>query len=149
MRYQVCEGAGLNAFVYRAFCDASYLGSLIGESEAKDFAASAEQLRSDFNSLLWNVDEGTYDGALFGPGSKTNEQMNGRMFPGPIVSGRYQPTAQGSLFALYCGIVPDARIAAVRRWTLAHLDQITGPMSHYFLLIFCIACNSRIMIAKF
>jgi hypothetical protein len=139
LRYQVCEGAGLNAFVYRAFCDASYLGSLIGESAAQNFAASAQQLRSDFNSLLWNADEGTYDGALFGPGSKTNEQMNGRVFPGPIVNGRYQPTAQGSLFALYCGIVPDARIASVRRWTLAHLDQITGPMSHYFLfdLLYC------------
>jgi hypothetical protein len=83
--------------------------------------------------LLWNPGEGTYDGALFGPGSKTNEQLNGRMFVGPIVNGRYQPTVQVALFALYCGIVPSARLDPVRKWILAHLEEVKGPMSHYYL----------------
>jgi hypothetical protein len=30
LRYQVCEGAGLNAFVYRALVDGAYLGECIG-----------------------------------------------------------------------------------------------------------------------
>jgi hypothetical protein len=134
LRYQVCEGAGLNALFYRALRDASYLGKIIGEfSESKSLNANAERLHTDFNTLLWNPMEGTYDGALFGPGSKTSEQLNGRMFPGPIVDGRYQPTAQAALFALYCGIVPPARLHAVRKWVLSHLGEVKGPMSHYYL----------------
>lgn len=134
LRYQVCEAAGLNALVYRALCTASYLGNAIAKTtESKAFAASADRLKSDFNSLLWNNDQGTYDGALFGQGSKTNEQLNGRMFAGPIVDGRYRPTAQAGLFALYCGIVPAERLAGVRSWLLSHLDEVKGPMSHYYL----------------
>ena len=134
LRYQVCEGAGLNALFYRALRDASYLGKIIGEfSESKSLSAHAERLHTDFNTLLWNSKEVTYDGALFGPGSKTSEQLNGRMFPGPIVDGRYQPTAQAALFALYCDIVPPARIGPIRKWIMTHLGEVKGPMSHYYL----------------
>ena len=134
LRYQVCEGAGLNALFYRALRDAAYLGKIIGEfSESKSLSAHAERLHTDFNTLFWNPKEETYDGALFGPGSKTNEQLNGRMFPGPIVDGRYQPTAQVALFALYCDIVPPARLAPVRKWILSHRGEVKGPMSHYYL----------------
>ena len=134
LRYQVCEGAGLNALVYRALCDAAYLGGRIGEAAgSKAFATSAVRLRADFNALLWNEREGVYDSALFGPGSKTSEQLNGRMFSGPIVDGRYQPTVQAALFALYCGIAPAERLGSVRKWVLAHLDDVKGPMSHYYL----------------
>jgi alpha-L-rhamnosidase len=134
LRYQVCEGAGLNALFYRALCDASYLGKQIGElSRSEALSGSAERLQSNFNALLWNPKEGTYDGALFGLGSKTSEQLNGRMFPGPIVDGRYQPTVQAALFALYSGIVPAEKENTVRNWILAHLDQVEGPMSHYYL----------------
>jgi hypothetical protein len=53
--------------------------------------------------------------------------------PGPFVDGRYQPTAQAALFALYAAIVPDERVASVRHWLLDHLDEVKGPMSHYYL----------------
>jgi alpha-L-rhamnosidase len=134
LRYQVCEGAGLNALLYRALHDGSYLGGMIGETaDSKALSTNAERLKGDFNSLLWNNDEGTYDGALFGPGSKMNMQLNGRMFSGPIVNGRYHPTAQAALFALYCEIVPPERVASVSGWVLSHLDEITAPMSYYYL----------------
>ena len=134
LRYQVCEGAGLNALFYRALRDAAWLAAQAGETAAATaYQAHASRLAADFNTLLWNATEGTYDGALFGPGSEKREQLNGKMFPGPIVNGRYQPTAQAALFALYAGIVPAGRIPAVRRWLLAHLDGVTGPMSHYYL----------------
>jgi hypothetical protein len=134
LRYQVCEGAGLNAMFYRALSDAAYLGNKVGElSDSQSFAADADRLKSGFNTLLWNNDQGGYYGGLFGPGSKTAEQLNGRMFTGPFVDGHYQPTAQAALFALYSGIVPADRLNRVRSWLLAHLDQVTGPMSHYYL----------------
>ena len=134
LRYQVCEGAGLNALVYRALCDSAYLGEQIGELDrSKILSREAARLFSDFNELLWNPGEGTYDGALFGPGSKTAEQLNGRMFSGPIIDGHYKPTVQAALFALYSEVVPEERIASVRQWVLSHLDGVEGPMSHYYL----------------
>jgi len=134
LRYQVCEGAGLNALFYRALCDAAWLGAQIGEAgQAASYAASAEKLREDFNRELWNAGEGAYDSALFGPGSKTAEQQNGKMFPGPIVEGRFHPVVQAELLALYGGIVPEERVDSVRRYVLAHAQEVTGVMSHYFL----------------
>jgi hypothetical protein len=134
LRYQVCEAAGLNALVYRALADAAWLGAQIGETAAASaYATSASRLMEDFNREFWNEQEQAYDGALFGPGSKTTEQLNGRVFAGPIVNDRYKPTAQATLFALYCGIVPAQRLEPVRKWLMGHLDQITGIMSHYYL----------------
>jgi hypothetical protein len=133
LRYQVCEGAGLNAMVYRALIDAAWLGARIGATSAGPFASDAARLQADFNALLWNSQEGSYYAGLFGPGSKTAEQLNGKMFTGPFVHGHYRPTAQAALFALFAGIVPADRLLPVRNWILAHLDQVKGPMSHYYL----------------
>jgi hypothetical protein len=134
LRYQVCEGAGLNAFVYKALRDAAWLGGQIGMSSAsRGFASDADRLQTDFNSLLWRDDEGSYCGGLFGLGSKTSDRLDGKMFTGPFVDGRYQPTAQAALFALYAAIVPSERVEQVRHWLLDHLDEVKGPMSHYYL----------------
>jgi len=134
LRYQVCEATGLNALVYRALADAAWLGTQIGETAAaSSYAACASKLMEDFNRELWNEQEQVYDGALFGPGSKMNKQLNGPVFAGPIVNGRYKPTAQATLFALYCGIVPAPRLELVRTWLKGHLDQITDIMSYYYL----------------
>ena len=133
LRYQVCEGAGLNAMVYRALADASVLAESIGRvHDAESLAQEAKDLRTDYNRLLWNEQEGAYDGALFGPGSEMRSQF-GHDFTGPIVDGRYRPTAQGNLFALYGGVVPHERVSSVRRWILNHFDEVRGPMSHYYL----------------
>ena len=133
LRYEVCEGAGLNAMVYRALVDASVLAkSIERQSDARMLAQWAERLRADYNHLLWNEAEGAYDGALFGQGSGIRPQM-GHPFPGPIVDSRFHPTAQANLFALYNGIVPEERIASVRKWVLNHLDEVREPMSHYYL----------------
>jgi alpha-L-rhamnosidase len=136
LRYQVCEGTGLNAFVYRALVDASYLGDVIGKhGESRAFAENAARLRSDFNTLLWNREKSAYDGALFGPGSKKNPQMGDENPEQVYVDDRYPPTAQAALFALYCGIVPQDRISALQTWLLRHQDQVVSPMSHYYF--FC------------
>ena len=133
LRYQVCEGAGLNAMVYRALVDSAALASSIGrKNDAHLLAEEAQSLQSDFNALLWNEQEGAYDGALFGPGSEVRTQ-SGKKFSGPIVDGRFHPTAQANLFALYSGIVPFKRLASVRQWVLGHLNEVREPMSHYYL----------------
>jgi alpha-L-rhamnosidase len=133
LRYQVCEGAGLNAMVYRALVDASVLARNIGrQSDAAILTQQAQRLRDDYNHHLWNDGEGAYDGGLFGPGSEIRPQM-GQPFVGPVVDGRFHPTAQANLFALYSGIVPTERIASVRKWVLHHLDEVRGVMSHYYL----------------
>ena len=133
LRYQVCEGTGLNAMVYRMFFDASVLAGSIGrQSDAQMFAQEAQHLQLAFNQLLWNDLEGAYDGALFGPSSQIRSQL-GHKFAGPIVDGRFHPTAQANLFALYSGIVPLERLASVRKWVLSHLEEVSEPMSHYYL----------------
>lgn len=134
LRYQVCEGAGLNAMYYRALRDAAALEKANGsfQDSATRLQSEAEQLRGDFNRLLWNPLERAYDGALFGPGSEVRPQM-GQPFRGRIVDGRFGPTAQANLFALYSGIVPDERLSMVRSWVLQHLDEVREPMSHYYL----------------
>jgi len=133
LRYQVCEGAGLNAMVYRALIDASALAESIGQAGAAGLLAQeATRLQVAYDRLLWNDHEGAYDGGLFGPGSETRSQL-GQKFTGTIVDGRFRPTAQANLFALYGGIVPSFRLAAVRMWTLKHLEEIREPMSHYYL----------------
>jgi len=133
LRYEVCEGAGLNAMLYRALVDSSALASSLGRrNEARLLAEEAEILQSNFNALLWNELEGAYDGGLFGPGSEVRPQ-SGKEFLGPIVDGRFHPTAQANLFALYCGIVPSKRHDSVRQWILRHMNEVRGPMSHYYL----------------
>ena len=59
--YQICEGMGLNAFVYKALSDAAYLGKVIGQNkEAELFREAAEQLYTSINTYLWDTNMGTY-----------------------------------------------------------------------------------------
>jgi alpha-L-rhamnosidase len=143
LRYEFCEGAGLNAMVYRALVDAAYLAKGTGRRrDAEAFAQEAERLRADFNALLWSEREGAYLGALFGPGSETRPQ-SGHPFTGQIDDGRFRPTAQANLFALYAGIVPEDRVSSVRNWILAQKSQILEPMSYYYLFRMLYAMNDE------
>jgi len=133
LRYEICEGAGLNAMVYRALVDACVLaGAMDKTGEADALHEEAMGLQSAFNMHLWNDHEGAYDGALFGPGSEIRPQM-GRPFSGSVVKGRFHPTAQANLFALYADIVPGERLDSVRKWILSHGHEVQEPMSHYYL----------------
>lgn len=136
LRYLVCEGATSNAMVYRALVDAAYMAQQIDrQRESIVYATIADRLRTDFNTHLWNSQASAYDGGLFGPGSKMNPQMGDENRERPIVNGRHPPTAQAALFALYCGIVPQDHLTALREWLLAHGSEIKGPMSHYYLFL--------------
>ena len=133
LRYQVCEGAGLNAMVYRAVSDAAYLAQAVGMNVDHDYLSKkVELLGAAFNKLLWSDSDGAYYGALFGAGSKIQKQ-NEPAIQGRIKDGRYPPTAQANLFALYAGVVPEDRVFSVRAWILSHVDEVREPMSHYYL----------------
>jgi alpha-L-rhamnosidase len=134
LRYQVCEGAGLNAMVHRALVDAAYLGKAVGfDAEASALALEAVALQRNFNVLLWDETAGAYSGALFGPDARMIPQPRNKELTGLVVDGRYGPTAQANLFAFYGGLVPAERVGKVRRWVLAHSDEVREPMSHYYL----------------
>ena len=78
LRYQVCEGAGLNALVYHALRDAAFLGGLSWGQFVRVHALLRRptQLAGDFNRLLWDDLAGSYSGALFGPTSQINTRKN-------------------------------------------------------------------------
>lgn len=132
LRYQVCEGAGLNAFAFHALHDAAFLGEALGfRDEARHLAHAANALALAFNEFLWNPGELTYNGALFGPGSAINTLRG--IYPAGLKDGVYPPTLQAALFALDSGIVPASRLDDVRRFAVAHRAEATGTMSHYYL----------------
>jgi alpha-L-rhamnosidase len=135
LRYQVCEGAGLNAFVYRALIDAAYLGQCTGfRKDAVAFAMAANQLGQVFNKILWDEAEGAYFGGLFGEGAKLSTQLNSHVFNGPFLrGGYYRPTLQAALFALDANLVPDDRLAKVRTFVWKHQDEADAVMTHHFL----------------
>jgi hypothetical protein len=132
LRYQVCEGAGLNAFVYWALRDAAYLGAAVGLSGAR-FAAAASALGKAFQTVLWDEAAGSYTGALFGPGTRVDPARNPGILKEKIVDGRFRPTLQAALFALESGIVPEQRRGRVQQWVVAHLSEATQTMSHFYL----------------
>ncbi len=135
LRYQVCEGTGLNAFAYHALVDAAYLGARLGAAtEARSFALAARDLAATVNDLLWDESEGAYLGGLFGVGSKLSTQLNQTMFAGPFLAGgAYRPTLQANLFALDAGLVPPARRDQVEAFVLEHQGEASAVMTHHFL----------------
>ena len=107
--YATCEGAGLNAFIYKSLVDAAYLGRAIGQnSQADDFERAAKDLATAFDKVLWNEEEGTYNSGYTddlekakGP-SKIEVPLNGSFFA---------PTVFPALFALDQDIVPAVKRA--------------------------------------
>jgi alpha-L-rhamnosidase len=114
--YKTCEGAALNAYLYRAFRDAAFLAALVGqEAERAQYDLAASALSRDVNVHLWDQASGTYCGSI----------MDGKKTP---------PTAHAAVLCLYHGIVPDDRREVVMRWVLEnHRKEDFAPYTHHFL----------------
>ncbi len=115
LKYKYCEGATLNAFVYKALADSAYLGEVLGETkQAAAYREAAEQLARSFNEHLWNEKRGTYNAAIldFKP---------------------VEPSVHAAMLALNRGLVPESRRASVTKWMLANTDKIGMPYTHYWL----------------
>lgn len=119
--YATCEGAGLNAFIYKALVDAAFLGRVVGETaQAARFDEAAQALATAFNETLWNEKEGTYYSGY----TEDYEKAKGtRKITVPIDGCLIAPTMFPALFALEEGIVPAARRARVASYLFAHADE--------------------------
>jgi hypothetical protein len=139
MGYVTCEGAGLNAFVYRSLVDAAYLGNVIGEKQqAAEFDRAAAALRAAFNNVLWDEKDGAYYAGFYTRGNETgnktradNNTFNKRTLN--VTDGRVEPTMTAALIALDQGIVPDNRHPAVLKYLLAHRTEANDVMQFYYL----------------
>lgn len=103
--YDRCEGATLNAFVYKAFRDAAFLASVTGNSKAREkFEKLADRLSENFDEHLWIPSKQTYSSGL----SDSRQMM---------------PTPHAALLALNRGIVPESRKQQVKNYLFCHYDD--------------------------
>jgi alpha-L-rhamnosidase len=118
VKYITCEGATLNAFVYRALLDAALLADVIGRaSEAGAYRKDAEALKAKFNKHLWDAKSGSYVGGLNEDGSPTGL------------------TCHAAMLALDRGIVPPDRVESVTKYFLkTYRSQIGMPYTAYWAL---------------
>jgi alpha-L-rhamnosidase len=129
--YVTCEGAGLNAFIYKALLDAAFLGRAIGEnSQAADFEKSAQDLATAFDQVLWDEKDGTY---YSGYTDDFERAKGGRKGDLTVANNLIAPTMLPALLALDQGIVPAARRASVVRYLLANRQQANHIMMFYYL----------------
>jgi hypothetical protein len=116
--YQVCQGATINAFIYRALVDAVYLAKALGKNRlAEEYNAAASCLFRDFNQHLWDENSQTYLAGI-----KDGKKL--------------APTAHAALLSLNRDIVPEDRLDSVRKWLLAHYKDSSGinfTYTHFFL----------------
>ena len=104
LAYVMCEGTALNAFIFQAFRDASYLSHLVG---GKSYDQDAQALAAAINLHLWNDQAKTYHSGF-------------------VKDALLGPTAHAALLALDRGVVPPDRIASVRQWFLANYRRPSG-----------------------
>jgi len=143
MGYETSEGAGLNAFVYRALVDAAGLGKVIGQkADAVKFNRAAQDLAAAFNRVLWDAAEGTYySGYDTAPSEIPPGMQKGRVgvegwhlapIPPVLPNHLITPTVYPALFALDQGIVPADRRTAVSHYLLTQPDPNARIMYYYY-----------------
>ena len=132
--YVTCEGAGLNAFIYRALVDAGHVGRAVGDTvDAERYEQAARDLAGAFDRVLWDERAGTYASAWFSDEVKALP-ANQRHQPKIAREGnRLEPTMFSALWALDQGLVPEARRDRVREYLLQHRDQAERLMTFYYL----------------
>ena len=144
MGYETSEGAGLNAFVYKALVDAAFLAGVIGKTgDAARFDQAAKDLSAAFNRVLWDEEAGTYfsgydtDPTEMPPGvlkGKIGLQPDWNLPPKPptLAGNRIAPTVYPALIALDQKIVPAAHRERVLTYLLAHPDPNPRIMFYYY-----------------
>jgi alpha-L-rhamnosidase len=124
-KYNVCEGATLNAFVYKALKDSAYLAAVIGQTQKQsEFTIAADTLYSDFNRELWDESTGNYYAGLDNPDDIPSA------FPSKL-----NPSTHSALLSLHAGIVPPNRLERVRNYLFSTWSTGVGmPYTHAWLL---------------
>jgi hypothetical protein len=105
LAYQVCEGATLNAYLYRTLVDAAELAQRLDRPEQhQQYKSAAEALKNAINTHLWDNEAGSYYG-----GNKDGQRTG--------------LTAYAAMMCLYFDVVPPDRKDRVNQWLLAHYDK--------------------------
>lgn len=108
LAYCSCNGATLNAYLYKAFVDASFLASVIGDKQSEtEYKKDADELAQSFNKNLWIPSKQTYSSGI-----SDGKQLT--------------PTAHAAMMALNRGIVPKNRISQVQDYLFAHYQDREG-----------------------
>ncbi len=132
--YVTCEGAGLNAFVYKALLDAAWLGQAIGlTDDTIRLGQAAKELATAFNTTLWNEADGTYYSAYYPEAERTRDPKRAMGLKLAVTNDLIAPTFFPALFALDQGIVPVERVERVRAYMLSHRAQAKRVMTFYYL----------------
>ncbi len=140
LAYVECEGASINAYVYRALRDAAHVARRIGDTNsAKRFDKAAVELYQSCNKHLWDARAGSYYGSIITTDSsieKDTPPSYSRKYKGRLLSGNRTPaTGHAALMALYFDLVPAGRYEQVFKFMLQHLEK-EEPFpytSRYFL----------------
>jgi len=117
LKYQVCEGATLNAFVARSLADAAVMANLLNKTtQQQEYLAASESIRKAINSHLWDEATNTYYGGI----------KDGK---------KIVPTVHAAAICLYYDIVPANRRKQVQAWFAAHIEKEScRPYQYAFYL---------------
>ena len=145
LRYQVCQGATLNAFIYRALVDSAYLAKAMGnDKRSKYYRQQAKSLKEAYNKYLWDDEAQTFYSAVYYPDDikgnampmlelvtpeRPAERNTQWVKPGQKVI----PTIQAALLALNRGVVSKEHLPAVKKYLAAHYNELMNPYTHLFL----------------
>jgi alpha-L-rhamnosidase len=152
LRYQVCQGATINAFIYKALLDAAYLAGKMGEQEDKRlYEEEADSLKAFYNKIMWDEKAQNFHAAVYypefskgeklpelkmvpieDPASKVKKWSDGNvqwLEKGEKVPG----TVQAALVALNRGIVSDEHLFAARKFLVQHCNELKNPYTHLML----------------
>lgn len=119
LAYVTCEGATINAYIYRSLRDAAELGLAAGDTQnAARFAGAADQLREAYNRELWDDETGAYHAALVRtpvpPVAPDSPPSYSQGYSGPKdTNGLTPPTGHAATIALSYDLVPAERQARV------------------------------------
>ncbi|HUT31398.1 MAG TPA: glycoside hydrolase N-terminal domain-containing protein [Sedimentisphaerales bacterium] len=133
-----CEGATLNAFIYKALEDSAYLAQALGQArQAEQYAAAAADLAAAFNEHLWDKSSGTYyagikEGKKIPPNRWTNK-VSDAYWARVTDAKEYPPTVHAAMMALDRDIVPENRTESVTDYLVAHAGELHNPYTHFFL----------------
>ena len=114
--YQVCEGATLNAYLYRTLLDAAEMAKWLGKPEQQQqYQTAAKTLKEAINAYLWDNEAGAYYGGI----------KDGQ---------RTKLTAYAAMMCLYFDVVPTERKERVNQWLLANYEKdVWSPYASMFL----------------
>ncbi|MBD1393386.1 alpha-L-rhamnosidase-related protein [Mucilaginibacter glaciei] len=133
LRYQVCEGTGLNAFIYKALADAAYLGIVIGKNKEATFLANAAtKLRVAINKHLWDKSKGTYYSGYMDDEAAAKKLFAAQHMNISIKDGYAEPTFEAAVFAVDQAVVPAARLDSVKQFMKGKWDKPYCFMTYYY-----------------